>query len=505
MRIATYTRISTDEEHQPYSLEAQKLRLGSYISSQEDWVLVREFTDQMSGATLERPNLRQALMEAKAGRFDLLLVYRVDRLARSVRGLAQILEELDTAGVAFRSATEPFDTSTPAGRMMVQMLGVFAEFERATIIDRVIAGMERKAARGEWCGGQRPFGYEIDAQTSSLVVNEDEAPLVPVIFRMYGRDRLGARAIANWLNEQHSKTKNGRPWSHMSVLTVLRNRAYVGEIYFRNGHHTASHVTLVERELFDEVQQVLAERSEDHVKRATNSTDYLLSGLLFCDKCGKRFVGTAATGRSARYAYYTCFTRQRYGMKTCDAERLPAEELEEAILRAMNDTYSRTDLVQKAVDRLIATAASERPRYEDELAVLDAEIHKTEVGLDRYLAAFESGDMPADQCGPRVKTLSEKLSKLRAQRERLACEHEQAEDEMPAFNLAGLAEACDAINLVMKNDHNERRKALLQELVHDIRVGDRKDVRPTFRVPTEAVRKVARLAVPTGFEPVYLP
>ncbi|MBA3673263.1 MAG: recombinase family protein, partial [Gemmatimonadaceae bacterium] len=131
MRIATYTRISTDEAHQPYSLSAQADRLGSYIASQDGWHKEREFSDQMSGATTERPGLRRALAEASAGRFDLLLVYRVDRLSRSVRGLAHILEQLDGYGVAFRSATEPFDTSTPAGRMMVQMLGVFAEFERA--------------------------------------------------------------------------------------------------------------------------------------------------------------------------------------------------------------------------------------------------------------------------------------------------------------------------------------------------------------------------------------
>ena len=126
MRVATYTRISTDEEHQPYSLEAQDTRLRAYVASQEQWELTRKYSDRMTGSTLERPELQRALADARLGRFDLMLVYRVDRLSRSVRGLAQILEELDHAHVVFRSATEPFDTGTPAGRMMVQMLGVFA-------------------------------------------------------------------------------------------------------------------------------------------------------------------------------------------------------------------------------------------------------------------------------------------------------------------------------------------------------------------------------------------
>ena len=210
MRVAIYTRISTDEEHQPYSLEAQGVRLDSYIASQDGWEKVRTFTDQASGVSLERPALQRALAEAQAGRYDLLLVYRVDRMARSVRGLAHILEELDTAKVAFRSATEPFDTATPAGRMMVQMLGVFAEFGRATIVDRIVAGMERKAARGGWTVGGRPFGYSVDSQTGFLIPKPDEGSLVPVIFDLYANRRLGVRAIAAQLNEQGHRTKGGR-------------------------------------------------------------------------------------------------------------------------------------------------------------------------------------------------------------------------------------------------------------------------------------------------------
>jgi site-specific DNA recombinase len=197
VRIATYTRISTDEVNQPYSLGAQSERLASYVASQEDWEMVGTFTDQMSGAKLERPGLTNALRAAKAGRFDLLLVYRVDRLSRSVRGLAEVLETLDAAGVGFRSATEPFDTTSAAGRMMVQMLGVFAEFERATIIDRVIAGMERKSSQGGWCGGRHPFGYRAAKGEGTLAVDEAESPLIPVIFDLYANKRLGTHAIAN--------------------------------------------------------------------------------------------------------------------------------------------------------------------------------------------------------------------------------------------------------------------------------------------------------------------
>ena len=245
VKVATLTRRSTDEEHQPYSIEARDERLGAYIRSQEGWELYRKYSDNMSGSTLDCPGLQRALSDARLHRYGVLLVYRVDRLAGSVRGLAQVLEDLDRAGCVFRSATEPFDPGTPAGRMMVQMLGVFAEFERATIIDRVVAGMERKAARGGWNGGSVPWGYRFNRDTGFLEVHADGAPLVSVMFDLYLNNWLGAANIANWLNEQGHRTRGGKPWSFKLVLTVLRNRAYLGEVFFRDRWHPAPHPRLI--------------------------------------------------------------------------------------------------------------------------------------------------------------------------------------------------------------------------------------------------------------------
>ena len=123
VRVATLTRRSLDQAHQPFSIEAQDTKLKAYIQSQDDWQLVRTYSDDMSGATLDRPGLQASLRDARAGRFDVLLVYRVDRIARSLRGLLEILDELDRAGVAFRSVSEHFDTATPVGRMLIRSSG----------------------------------------------------------------------------------------------------------------------------------------------------------------------------------------------------------------------------------------------------------------------------------------------------------------------------------------------------------------------------------------------
>ena len=499
MRVATYTRISTDEEHQPYSLEAQRERLGAYIQSQDGWELTRSFTDQMSGSTLERPELQRALDEARLHRYDLLLVYRVDRLSRSVRGLAQILEELDQTGVHFRSATEPFDTGTPAGRMMVQMLAVFAEFERATLIDRVIAGMERKAAQGGWLGGTIPYGYRHNTDTGYLAPDETEAPLVPVIFDLYSNKRLGCRSVAMWLNQRGHRSRAGRPWSHMTVLTVLRNRAYLGEVYFRGSHHPAPHLPLVATEVFQATQKLLEVRGEDHAKRRSNPTDYLLSGLLTCGNCGKRFIGNAAHGKRGRYRYYTCFSRRRYGIHSCQTDPLPAEQLDQAVIESLLRTYENSDLIADAVREAQARTTAALPHYQEQLAAAETEIKKTEEAVERYFLAFEAGTMPQRQCGQRIEALGQKLADLQCRRKEL--QEQMTVDEPHQFDPLEVAATLADIRQALEEGTPQQQKALLQALVAEVKVDSREAIYPTFRVPQGGVRLLSRVVDPGGVEP----
>jgi site-specific DNA recombinase len=512
VRVAVYLRISTDEENQPFSLEGQDHRLRAFIESQPGWALARRpYIDQKSGATAERPALQRALRDAELGLFDVLLVYRVDRFARKLSVLVDLLERLDGFGVAFRSATEPIDTSTPTGRMLVQLLGVFAEFERETIIDRVITGMERKAARGEWTAGTHPFGYTTrkrardDTSPNHLIVDEARAPLVPVVFDMYARKRMGARAIANWLNDNGHRTQRGALWSHVTVLDLLRNRSYLGEVFFRERWYEAPHEPLVDAALFAEAQRILAERGEDHSKRASNASDYLLSGLVTCAKCGKHYTGTSATGRSAQYRYYTCFSRQRYGTKRCDADRLPADDLDAAVLGALLRTYRRRDLFDQAVRAAAERVDDTRDRNAAELGAVESRLAKVEASIERYLRAFEDGTMPETQCGQRVRELSTEAADLRARRDELAEAVESAEQVPPSPEV--LAEVRRRIGEAIENGTDAERKALLQALVANVEVTSRDHIEPYFRVPqgasngAEAVRAVEGLVGAEGLEP----
>jgi hypothetical protein len=199
--------------------------------------------------------------------------------------------------------------------------------------------MERKAAKGGWNGGSVPFGYLLNRETGFLERDPEAAPLIPTIFDLYLNQRLGARSIANWLNERGHRTHGGEPWSSKLLFTILRNRVYLGEVMFRDRWYPAPHPTLVEKRIFDAVQALLGERGEDHAKRRTNSSDYLLGGLLRCQSCGRSFLGTAATGNLYRYRYYTCYSRQHYGPSACDAQRIDADKLDQAVLNALLEAY----------------------------------------------------------------------------------------------------------------------------------------------------------------------
>jgi site-specific DNA recombinase len=508
LRVAIYIRISTDEEHQPFSLEAQEAKLRAYIEIQPGWELVGPvYCDEKSGASLDRPALKRALAAAKAGRFDILLVYRVDRLSRSLRGLVDILDQLDAAEVGFRSATEPVDTSTAVGRMLVQMLGVFAQFERETIIDRVINGMERKAAKGEWCGGYRPYGYELDHDTGKLVPVNTESALPPLVFDMYVNQRLGARAIGGQLNERGHRTKAGKPFNADAILTMLRNRVYIGEIYFRGTWYRAekNHQPLVDADLFERAQQILIARGDDHAKRAYVNSEYSLAGGITCTHCGKKYVGSAATGNLYRYRYYTCYTRQRYGVEACPAERLPADELEQAVLGALMDTYQRTDLIHEAVTAIAATVDSTRDTYAAEAATVAAELAAINTRTDRLLNAIENGLDQADAV-ERIAANRKQTKELREHHATLIdlIDHAPAgptQDQLAAI-LAG-------INAAIAQAEPTAVKGLFEKLVHEVRVSGRNRIKPYFRIPTDdrildrgsQVRALSGSVPPAGFEP----
>ena len=426
MDVATYCRISTDEERQPFSLDAQAERLAAYIAAQPEWRHVRSYTDQISGKSLDRPGLQQALGDARRHRYQLLLVFKVDRLARSTGGLARVLEELEATGVAFRSASERFETSTAAGRMMVQMLGVFAEFEREMIVERTKMGLAKKAAGGEWTGGIAPYGYRYDIEERVLVPDELEAANVRRVFKLYLERQLGTASISNWMNDQGFLTRRGARWTPKKVIDVLRNPTYLGRLPFNGDVFEAAHEPLIDEESFNRAQELLAVRGASHASRRRNPTAYVVSSLMKCAKCGHGFIGTGARGRGGTYRYYTCFARQRHGTARCDQVRIPADSVEDAILSVTLDALSEPSFFEEVAERARREWERRHPGRQRELRRVGQAIDQKGASIDRYLRAFESGKLPEEACGHRVSALQREIVALETERGRLEAEYDLA-------------------------------------------------------------------------------
>jgi len=458
--------------------------------------LARSYSDRMSGKRLDRPGLQQALCDARAGRYELLLVFKVDRLARSTGGLAKVLEELDIAGVAFRSASEPFDTATAAGRMMMQMLGVFAEFEREMIVERTRMGLARKAARGEWTGGTPPFGYRYHSEQRSLLPVPSEAALVQRIFTLYADRRLGSAAISGLLNDAGQPTTRGRRWTPNRVLGMLRNPTYIGQLPFNGQQHQASHEPIIDPELFQRAQLLLAERSDSPRAQATNATDYLLTSFLRCQRCGHGFVGTAAHGNGGVYRYDTCFSRQRHGTARCDQQRLPAGPLEEAIVAEVLAALDDGSIFQEAARRAELAWHAQHPGRQVELAGVRATLAERRAAIDRYLRAFEAQRLPESTCAHRLAELDREVQGLEARAAALEVECDTTPTMATDHLLAGIQ---GRIQRAAADGAPEQLKQLLDAVVDRIVVESRACIQPYLVAPTVRTRPGSRRR--TGIEP----
>ena len=349
-RVAGYLRASTDEENQPYTLGMQAEKVRAYAASQDGMELVAVYEERASAKDIEgRAELLRLLEDAAAGKFDAVLVYKVDRWSRRLADLLATVEFLDRHGVTFASVTEPIDTTTNLGRMVLQMLGSFAEFERGLIVERVTRGIEAKVGKGLPLTSVVGFGLRVNAQG---VVEKDPSTfgVVERIFTDYTTKQLGTKAIATALQDDGLPAPGSTPWGPPAVARVLRNRTFIGELPFRDGWVDGAHDPLLDVELFEKAQRLADKRSTQRAA-AQSRGDFLLSGTIVCGSCGAAYAGTTGTSSNGtKVRYYTCTTMRRYGKSTCAYPSVPAERLgdpgDECALLA---TYADSDVFEAAV------------------------------------------------------------------------------------------------------------------------------------------------------------
>src|SRR5581483_833092 len=335
--------------------------------------------------------------------------------------------------------------------------------------------------------GRTPYGYTRDKETKLLVPDPVKAPVVRRIFHLYAEGKLGTTAIARTLDAEGAPPPRKQGWSPNALQLILANPAYRGLIRWNNETHPGLHEPLVDEEAFEAAQEILRRRGEDASLRRGNPSDYLLSGLIRCDHCGRAYVGTSAHGRNNRYTYYACSTRYKYGPSKCNGDRLPKDRLEAAVLTQLADLYRDGRVIEKALAGAAEQTERERPRVEEQLASTRAEIVRLEAKLERYFEAFEDGSLSPADCQDRVRAHRARLDVLREQEADLTQSlATQAHTPPDTAALAGLANQLEEI---IGSDSPEQAKELLRLLVKEVRVHDRRRIIPTYRIPT-AVRAI---------------
>jgi DNA invertase Pin-like site-specific DNA recombinase len=370
LRCAVYTRVSTDErlDQEFNSLDAQREAGQAYIDSQkhEGWLKVPDRYDDggFSGGSLQRPALQRLLRDVEAGRIDVIVVYKVDRLSRSLTDFARIVELFERHGVSFVSVTQAFNTTSSMGRLTLNILLSFAQFEREVIGERIRDKFAASRARGMWMGGLPPLGY--DVRERKLVVNEAEAELVRTIFSRFVR--LGsATELARELRRQGHTTKSwvtqdgrqrtGKLLDKGALYKILRNRVYLGEEVHKGGSHPGEHQAIVDTETWEKVHAILEGNARHRGNLTRAQTPALLRGLVFAP--GGRAMTPSHTRKAGKlYRYYVATDAIRGSSEDCPVRSVPAAEIEDAVAAQVRHLLQTPEVIARGW----AAARQEEPR-----------------------------------------------------------------------------------------------------------------------------------------------
>ncbi|MBP7748471.1 MAG: recombinase family protein [Phycisphaerae bacterium] len=349
VRCAIYTRKSSDEGLQQdfNSLDAQREAAEAYIASQkaEGWVCLPDRYDDggFTGGNMERPGLKQLLTDIDAGKVDCVVVYKVDRLSRSLMDFARIVETFERHNVSFVSVTQHFNTTNSMGRLTLNILLSFAQFEREIIGERIRDKLAASRQKGKWTGGSPILGYDVDRSSGGpkLVVNAIEAARVREIFELYA-ERGSLLSVAGELRRRgwttkrwttrSGKAKGDLPFDKCNLYSLLRNVLYIGKVRYRRDVFAGEHEAIVPEELFRSVQTRLQQNGRSGCAEVRNRHGALLRGLLYCKACGRVMTHTFTGRGNKHYRYYVCTNAIKKGWDNCPTKSLPAAEIDRAVV-----------------------------------------------------------------------------------------------------------------------------------------------------------------------------
>lgn len=498
-----YARVSTEEQAtEGYSIKAQKDLLSSY-AEKHNLAIVSEYIDEgKSGKSIEgRPQMIRLLEDVKQKKFEAVIVYKLDRLARKTRDSLEIVETLGNHGVQLISLSENIDTTTPHGKMFYTVLSSLAEMERDQIVGRVKMGMTQRAKEGKWNGGQC-FGY--DAKEKKLLVNEEEASIVKEIFA-YADQGFGYKKMVGILNRKGYTTKRGNVFSIGTLKVILDNPVYIGKIRF-NQHENWSekrrsgknkdpiivdgeHEAIIPEDLWERVQQ---KRSARSYKAVQSDQPYILTKLIRCPQCGAGMVAGKSKSANKTYRYYKCGTFHNKGASECSSNSINADVAERQVLQEFKRIVTESQFLQRLVQKMNKERAHAKEPLLEEKKRLEASINKCE----KYITNITNTLMKDPELLPMF------TEKLKEQQQAKLSYHQQLEDieeklantTSKPIDLMALLYFVRNLDSILDQADSEEKKELLRMIIKEI------EITPAAPSPREG-RQITKIHLHFDFTP----
>lgn len=422
MKVALYTRVSTeDQAREGFSLKIQREYLLHHV---KEFIKGEVFCslpgmevyedDGFSGYSMDRPAFQRLLFDARNKKFDLILVYKQDRFSRKLKDLLSVMEELESLGIGFKSATEPLDTTSSAGKFTLQMLGSCAEFERNRLAERVFPGMLEGVKKGHWQGARyTPLGYVHNKETKKLEVNPEEAKVVREIFSMYRRGKSCSQIAEHYYKLGIPSRKGGKFYNKF-ISNILQNKVYLGTLVWnkrryeqkektKDGHGKGykyvnndpskileipnTHEPIISQKEFDEVQRLLGRNRTNSVVRFKNNV-YHLSGVLRCHECGRVFRGYMSVSNHrtrVKKEYYRCASKGVYYLK-CNSVSISADDANRQVWEIVDTISQNLHVLEELGDRVKLSAVEPEGTLIEKLEEAEKLLHKN---LEKQKGLYE--------------------------------------------------------------------------------------------------------------------
>ncbi|MDO4578412.1 MAG: recombinase family protein [Clostridium perfringens] len=501
--IAIYCRVSTEEQSENgYSIDEQERLLEEWCKKM-GYVIYKCYSDRgISGKNIkDRPALKELLSDAKAGKFDMVISWKINRVSRKLEDVLKIVNILEKNNITFKSYSEPFETDTPAGRMQFQMMALIGEFERGTIAQNVKMGMIAKAKSGNWCGG-RVLGYDLVPNNSpeeekkgknKLEINEKEAEIVRFIFNEYSKGK-GYKAITNKMNKLGYKTKKGNNFSVGSIRDILTNPVYIGEIRYNVRQNWSEkrrrninpnpirvkgkHEAIIDRELWDKVQLIL-ESKKGKPSRIYDG-EYPLTGILKCPKCGagmviSRTTNTLADGTKKRIAYYCCGNWKNKGTSVCNSNTIRVDKANEHVFKKIEELVSNEAMIKAVVKNINKERKDKVKPAKRLLGDIDKELEKLDKRKRKIFEAYEDDILTKDEFQTRKNELNEKIRILEEEKKPLLNTiSEEVSEEIPYEFIKDIL--MNFSKVLNSSVSREQQKKLLHMIISEITMNESRKI-----------------------------